>query len=87
MKIPILQGLFACHNNENLIISIGLIVFTVSQIGLSHRSRAIYYKASCANWAEIELIRGSIACLVNCNNEYDPIKNVGARTVTTFSPL
>ena len=38
-------------------------------------------------WPNFELIQDVIDVLVTCKYEEDPIKNGGARVVTTFSPL
>ena len=34
-----------------------------------------------------ELVRGVMNVLVTCKNHEDPIKNEGARVLTSFSPL
>ena len=38
-------------------------------------------------WPNFELVRDVIDVLVTCKYEEDPIKNEGARVLTTFSPL
>ena len=38
-------------------------------------------------WRKFELIQAVMHALVTCKNEEDPIKNEGARVVTTFIPL
>ena len=38
-------------------------------------------------WPKIKLIQTLIGVLVTCKNEEDPIKNEGARVVTTDLPL
>ena len=37
-------------------------------------------------WPNFQLIRDYIVVLVTCKNEEGPIKNEGARVVTTFLP-
>ena len=38
-------------------------------------------------WPNFELVRDVMDVLVTCKYEEDPIKNEGARVLTTFSPL
>ena len=38
-------------------------------------------------WPNFELVRDFMNVLVTCKYEEDPIKNEGARVLTTFSPL
>ena len=38
-------------------------------------------------WPNFQLVRDVMDVLVTCKYEEDPIKNEGARVVTTFSPL
>ena len=42
---------------------------------------------SVANFPKFELIQAFMYVLITCKNEKDPIKNEGARVVTTFLPL
>ena len=37
-------------------------------------------------WLKFKLIQVSMVTLVTCKDEKDPIKNDGARVLTTFSP-
>ena len=38
-------------------------------------------------WPNFELVRDVMDVLVTCKYEEDPVKNEGARVVTTFFPL
>ena len=53
----------------------------------SRRSRAANSAVLGPIWQNFELVRDVIDVLVTCKYEEDPIKNEGARVVTTFSPL
>ena len=53
----------------------------------SRRSSAAYSAVLKPIWPNFELVRDVIDVLVTCRYEEDPIKNEGARVVTTFSPL
>ena len=51
------------------------------------RSRAANSAVLGPIWPNFELIRDVMDVLVTCKYEEDPIKNEGARVLTTFSPL
>ena len=51
------------------------------------RSRAANSTVLGPIWPHFELVRDVIDVLVTCKYEEDPIKNEGARVLTTFSPL
>ena len=51
------------------------------------RSRAANSAVHGPIWPNFELVRDVMVVLVTCKYEEDPIKNEGARVVTTFSPL
>ena len=51
------------------------------------RSRAANSAVLGLIWLNIELVRDIMDVLVTCKYEEDPIKNEGARVLTTFSPL
>ena len=53
----------------------------------SRRSRAANSTVLIPIWPNFELVRDIIDFLVICKYEEDPIKNEGARVLTTFSPL
>ena len=53
----------------------------------SRRSRAANSFVLGPIWPNFELVRVVINVLVTCKFEEDPIKNEGARVVTTVSPL
>ena len=53
----------------------------------SRRSRAANSALLCPFWSNFELVRDVMNVLVTCKYEEDPIKNEGARVLTTFSPL
>ena len=59
-----------------------------------YKSMGIFPDARAANstvlgpiWPNFELLRDVMDVLVTCKYDEDPIKNEGARVVTTFSPL
>ena len=56
-------------------------------MGIFRRSRAANSAVLGPIWPNFELVRDVIDVLVTCKYEEDPIKNEGARVVTTFSPL
>ena len=51
------------------------------------RSRAANSAVLGPIWPNFELVRDVMNVLVTCKYEEDPIKNEGARVLTTFSPL
>ena len=51
----------------------------------SRRSMAAYSAVLGPIWPNFELVRDVMNVLVTCKYEEDPIKNEGARVVTTFS--
>ena len=53
----------------------------------SRRSRAAYSAVLGPMWPNFEVVRDVMDVLVTCKYDEDPIKNEGARVVTTFSPL
>ena len=53
----------------------------------SRRSRAANSEVLDPIWPNFELVRDVMDVLVTCKYEEDPIKNEGARVVTTFSRL
>ena len=53
----------------------------------SRRSRAANSAVLGHIWPNFELVRDVMDFFVTCKYEEDPIKNEGARVVTTFSPL
>ena len=53
----------------------------------SRRSRAANSAVLGPIWPNYELVQDIIDILVTCKYEEDPIKNEGARVLTTFSPL
>ena len=53
----------------------------------SRRSRAANSAVLGPIWPNFKLVRDVMDVLVTCKYEEDPIKNEGARVVTTFSPL
>ena len=48
------------------------------------RSRAAYYTVLVPIWPNLEHVRDVMDVLVTCKYEEDPIKNEGARVLTTF---
>ena len=53
----------------------------------SRRSRAANSAVLIPIWPILELVRDVMYVLVTCKYEEDPIKNEGARVLTTFSLL
>ena len=53
----------------------------------SRHSRAANSAVLGPIWPNFELVQDVMDVLVTCKYEEDPIKNEGARVVTTFSPL
>ena len=53
----------------------------------SRRSRAANSAVLGPIWPNFELVGDVMDVLVTCKHEEDPIKNEGARVLTTFSPL
>ena len=51
------------------------------------RSRAANATVQGLIWPKFELFRDFMSVLVACKKDEDPIKNEGARVVTTFLPL
>ena len=56
-------------------------------MGIFPDARAAYSAVLGPIWPNFELVRDVMNVLVTCKYEEDPIKNEGARVVTTFSPL
>ena len=53
----------------------------------SRRSRAANSAVLGPIWSNFGIVHDVMDVLVTCKYEEDPIKNEGARVVTTFSPL
>ena len=53
----------------------------------SRRSRAANSAALGPIWSNFKLVQDGMDVLVTCKYEEDPIKNEGARVLTTFSPI
>ena len=51
------------------------------------RSRAANSAVLGPIWPNFKLVRDVMDVLVSCKYEEDPIKNEGARVLTTFSPI
>ena len=56
-------------------------------MGFFRRSMAANSAVLSPFWPNFELVRDDMDVLVTCKYEEDPIKNEGARVLTTFSPL
>ena len=76
-KDPIKNG------GENVMTSF----FRYKSMGFFIRSRAANSAVLGPIWPNFKLVRDVIDVLVNCKYEEDPIKNEGAKVLTTFSPL
>ena len=84
--------LITCKNEDDQFKNEGARVFTrflpLKVYGdFSRRSRAAYSAVLGPIRPKFELVRDVIDVLVTCKYEEDPIKNEGARVVTTFFPL
>ena len=72
------------NSGENVMTSFSpLLVYVIFFI----RSRAANSAVLGPIWPNFELVRDVMDVLVTCEYEEDPIKNEGARVLTTFSPL
>ena len=72
------------NSGENVMTSFSpLLVYGIFFI----RSRAANSAVLGPIWPNFELVRDVKDVLVTCNYKEDPIKNEGARALTTFSPL
>ena len=54
---------------------------------LPARMKKIRLTVSDGIWPKFELIQAFMVVLLTCKNEENPIKNEGARVLTTFLPL
>ena len=84
--------LVTCKNEDDQIKNEGARVFTkflplLVYRDFSRRSGAANSAVLGPIWPNFELVRDVINVLVTCKYEEDPIKNEGARVVTTFFPL
>ena len=84
--------LVTCKNEDDRLKNEGARVFTrflpLEVYGDFFRpSRAANSAVLGPIWPNFELVRDVIDVLVTCKYEEDPIKNEGARLLTTFSPL
>ena len=81
--------LVTCKNEEDLIKNAGARGFTTFLPLLvygdfSRRSRAAYFTVLGPIWPNFELVQDVMDVLVTCKYEEYPIKNEGARVVTTL---
>ena len=84
--------LTTCKNEDDRIKNEGARVFTrllplLVYGDFSRRSRAANSAVLGPIWPNFELVRDVIDVLVTYKYEEDPIKNEGAREVTSFFPL
>ena len=84
--------LVTCKNEDDQFKNEGARVFTrflpLQVYGdFSRRSRAANSAVLGPIWLNFKLVRDVMDVLVTCKYEEDPIKNEGARVVTTFFPL
>ena len=75
--------LHTCNNEENPIKNIDTRVLTRLCV-FFRRSRAANSKVSGGILPKFELIQAFIVVLLTCKNEEDPIKNGGARVLTSL---
>ena len=84
-----MAGLVTCKNEEDPLENEGTrVVTTVLPLKVygdySKHSRAANSKVLCPKLPNLAPIRDFMGVLVTCMNEEDPIKNEGARVVTTL---
>ena len=77
--------LHTCKNEEDAIKNEGARVLTRLYVIFFRRSRAANSEVSSGILPKFELIKAFIVVLVTSKNEEDPIKNEGARVLTSFS--
>ena len=75
-----------CKNKEDPIKNKGPRVLTRLYINFSHTQGQLTPQSVVESHQKIELIQAFIVVLVTCKNG-DPIKNKGARVLTTFLPI
>ena len=81
----IMVVLVTCKYEEDLLKNEGARVLTRLYDGFfSRRSRANNSEVSGRILPKFELIQAYIVVLITCKNEEDPIKNEGARVLTSF---
>ena len=76
-----------CKYEEDPIKNEGARVLTRLYDVFFRRSRAANSEVSSGILPKFELIKAFKVVLITCENEEDPIKYVGARVLTRFSPL
>ena len=91
-KLSCMSSIVTCKNEDDRFKNEGARVFTrfrpfISLWGFSRRSRADNSAVLGPIGPNFELVRDVMNVLVTCKYEEDPIKNKGARVLTTFSPL
>ena len=74
-------------NEEDPIENEGARVFTTLLYINFRRTRANNSGVVGCIWPKLKLIQAFMYFLVTCKNEYDRIKNEGARVITRFIPL
>ena len=77
-------GLHTYKNKEDLIKNEDARVLTRIYVIFFRRSRAANSEVSNGILPKFELIQAFIVVLVTCKNEEDPIKNEGARVLTSL---
>ena len=78
--------LLNCKNEGDPIKNEGARVLTRYML-FFRRSRAANSEVSGGILPKVKIIKAFMVVLVTCKNEEDPIKNAGARVLTTFLPL
>ena len=79
--------LVTCSNEEDPIKHVYNISPIIKIWGFFKTIKGSLLCSSCSDLAEFQLVRDVMDVLVICKNQEDPIKKVGARVLTTFSPL
>ena len=79
--------LFTCKNEEDPIKNEDTKVLTILYIDFSHTQGQLTPQSGGGIPPKFELIQAFIVVLITCKNGEDPIRNKGARVLTTFLPL
>ena len=79
--------LVTCKNEEDPIKNEGTRVLTRLYVDFSDTQGQLTRQSRGGIWLKFELTQAFMVTLVTCKNGEDPIKNEGAKVLTTFLPL
>ena len=79
--------LLICKNEEDLIKNEGARVLTRFYIYFSNTQGQLTPQSVVESSRKFQLFQAFMVVLVTCKNDEDPIKNEGARVLTSFIPL